>query len=86
MLCEEYVVRRLQDLEEENHGLWQEIEILKKEKEQAEKDKKWLLGLMEIDNTSSSGKVRIKMETLYEEYDGAKFEYLNKMLAEDKDA
>ena len=46
MTCEEYVVRRVQDLEEENHGLWLEMEAKKKELTETRADIDLLLSMI----------------------------------------
>ena len=47
MNCEEYVVRRVQDLEEENHGLWLEMEAKNKELAEKQKDIDLLLSMID---------------------------------------
>lgn len=46
MTCEEYIVRRVQDLEEENHGLWLEMEAKKKELTELKEDIDLLLSMI----------------------------------------
>lgn len=46
MTCEEYVVRRVQDLEEENHGLWMEMDAKKKEITELKADIEFLLSMI----------------------------------------
>ena len=81
MTSEEYVVNRLQEIEEENHHLWLDREESDKRIKTLEKDLKWVLGLFKVREGTLENERVIELDSsIYEKYDHEEFVFLYGLL------